>query len=193
VRLRRDGALDRTFAGHGMVEVNPSDRPRCGCFTGGFLARDRRGRLLVAGSLETRNGLARLKQSVVARFHTDGKLDRSFGDAGFARVSANTATYAAGLAIDQQGRIVLTGSSATAHPGHNDGPQSFTVIRLQPNGHRDPTFFGDGVFKSRFGGSAAIATNPQLDPSGALTVGGAVYHGLRQGRLVQHSLLVRFR
>jgi len=191
-QLRRDGALDRHFAGHGMVEVNPSARRGCGCFAGGFLARDGHGRLLIAGSLEARSGTSRHKRAVLARYFADGELDRSFDDGGFVRVGANTATYVNGVLVDREGRVILTGSSAAARPEHGDGPQSFTVIRLLPNGERDPSFFGDGVFKSRFGGSAATATQAVAGSGGDLVVAGAVYHGLRRGRLVQNPILVGF-
>jgi uncharacterized delta-60 repeat protein len=191
-RLRGDGRLDRSFAGHGLVEVNPSSRRGCACFTGGELARDRRGRLLVAGSLEALSGVSLHKQSVVARFLPDGTLDRNFGDEGFVRTLANTETSAKGIVVDRRGRIVVAGHSARAARSRSGGPGSFTVMRYLPDGRLDRSFFGDGIFKSFFGGAEAEATEPLIDGSGRLVVAGAVRRGVRFDHLSTQGLIVRF-
>jgi uncharacterized delta-60 repeat protein len=191
-RIRRDGRLDHSFAGHGLVEVNPSSRRGCACFTGGELARDRRGRLLVAGSLEALSGVSLHKQSVVARFLPDGTLDRSFGDEGFVRTLANSETSVGGIVVDRRGRIVIAGRSARAARSHSGGPGSFTVIRYLPDGRLDTSFFGDGIFKSRFGGVEAEATEPLIDATGRLVVAGSVSRGVRFDHLNTQGLVVRF-
>ena len=193
VRLRRDGRLDRSFAGHGIVEVNPSSRRACGCFTGGALARDRHGRLLIAGSLEALSGVSLHKPSVVARFLPNGRLDRGFGDRGFVRTFANSETSTKGIVVDPRGRIVVAGRSArAARSGKDGGPGSFTVMRYLADGRLDRGFFGDGIFKSLFGGAEAEATEPLIDGQGRLVVASAVRRGVRFDHLSTQSLIVRF-
>ncbi len=178
-RLRSDGRLDRRFAGHGLVKTNGSPDPGCRCTLGSSLTRDRSGRLLLVGSLESSNLVSLHRQVVIARYTPDGRLDRGFGRGGIVRTSVNSATYGSDIAVQRDGRIVVVGSSATAHRAANDGPTAFTVIRYLPNGRRDPTFFQDGVFKSRFGGIAADALDVLVDPAGRVVISGSVTHGVR--------------
>jgi uncharacterized delta-60 repeat protein len=179
VKLKPDGSLDHGFAGHGILELNPSARRACACFTRGYLARDSRGRLLVAGSLEETSGVSHHKQVVVARFAPDGRLDRGFGLQGFARLGTGTTTAASGLNVDRRGRIILVGSTAVAHPATEDPPTGLAVFRLTADGSPDRSFFGDGLFSSRFHSRAAGASNVVIAPDGDLLVAGVL---LRRSR-----------
>jgi uncharacterized delta-60 repeat protein len=179
VKLNPDGSLDHSFAGHGFVELNPSARRACGCFTRGYLARDSRGRLLVAGSLEETSGITHHKQMVVARIAADGSLDRSFAMHGFARLGTGTTTGASGLKVDHQGRIVLVGSTPTAKPDRHEAPTGLAVFRLLADGHPDHSFFGDGLFASRFHSRSAVASNLVIAPDGDLLVAGGLLRGSR--------------
>ena len=138
-RLSPDGSLDHDFAGHGLVELNPSSTRACGCFARGYLARDPRGRLLVAGSLEKESGVTH-----VARFEPDGRLDHTFADRGFARLGtgrrrvppASRSTDEAGSRSSVRPRPrALTAtthrpaspSSGCGRAGRSTGPSSTTV------------------------------------------------------------------
>jgi uncharacterized delta-60 repeat protein len=191
VRLNPDGSLDHDFAGHGIVELNPSSRHACGCFTRGYLARDAQGRLLVAGSLEEESGITHHKQIVVARFEPDGRLDRGFADRGFARLGTGTTTSASGIKVEAGGSIDVVGSTPTAHPDSPDAPTGLAVFRLRPDGTPDRTFSGDGLFTSRFHSRSASATGAVIAPDGDLLVGGLLYRH-RRARSVERGLVVRF-
>jgi uncharacterized delta-60 repeat protein len=190
-KLNPDGSLDHDFAGHGLVELNPSSTRACGCFTRGYLARDPHGHLLVAGSLEEESGVTHDKQIVVVRFEPDGRLDRTFADQGFARLGTGTTTSASGVEVDRGGRIAVVGSTPTAHPDRPDAPTGLAVFRLRPGGGLDPTFFGDGLFTSRFHSRAAFGTNAAFAPGGDLLVAGLLYRH-RRARTIERGLVVRF-
>lgn len=190
--LDGNGGLDRRFAGHGIVKTNGSARPHCHCSVGVDLARDRHRRLLVVGSLESTNGDSLHRQIVLVRYTPRGSLDRRFGRGGLVRTSVNTASYADGLTIQRDGRIIVAGSSARAHRGSNDGPASLALLRYLPGGRLDPSFFGDGIFESRFGGIEAVGLDPLIDRRGRLVVAGGVTHGVRFQHLATRGLLARF-
>jgi uncharacterized delta-60 repeat protein len=96
VRLRRDGALDRAF-GDGGISVSEVG------YGVHALALDRQGRIVTVGRTSS------LLDFVAARFHPDGRRDRTF---------AATVTNFGGVdtpfavAIQPDGRIVAVGASA---------------------------------------------------------------------------------
>ena len=96
VRLRRDGALDRTFGDRGTVVSDVGYGVHA-------LALDRQGRIITVG--RTRS----LLDFVAARFHQDGRRDRTFAatSADFGGVDTPFA-----VTLQRDGRIVAAGASA---------------------------------------------------------------------------------
>jgi uncharacterized delta-60 repeat protein len=121
--------LDPSFAGKGF-RVNPElGRIEVG--------EDARGRLLVAGGNEG--------ELLAARYLPDGRLDRSFGAGGLARVTlpgfASGPAAGAGVravAIQADGKLLIGGSFQFA-PRSGLG-RSAVLVRLKPNGALDTAF-----------------------------------------------------
>jgi len=121
-------------------------------------------------------GILVASEAEVARYAADGQLDPSFGRGGFLTVALpSVASFEiSDVAVDAEGRIVLTGTALVAS---GEGPASSmaTVVRYLPDGELDPGFGGgDGTFISRFGLPAAdgavVARQGAVSQSGAVTL-----------------------
>jgi uncharacterized delta-60 repeat protein len=135
VILRPDGALDRRFGRHGL-KVLPG---RSGFYFygeefGDPVAVDQRGRILIA---EPGKGLA-----AVRRLLPGGRLDRSFGTGGVARVGfGGQSTEGTSVAVQPGGKILVGGATGCADYGCTKAP---ALARLTESGHLDPGFGDDG-------------------------------------------------
>ncbi len=117
------------------------------------------GRILVAG-YEQYNPLAPV---IVARFNSDGTLDPTFGNGGWATASyaSNYSGITYGMVLQPDGRIVTAGYVAT--DVDND---DFCAARFNSDGTLDATFGGDGLVHYGFsenGDHAAHAIALQAD------------------------------
>jgi uncharacterized delta-60 repeat protein len=145
-----DGSLDSPF----------SEPPTYGRLSGGPAALQH-GKIVVAGSIR------HYKQTfpVVARYGTDGLLDKTFGRHGYAEFQRTQ--FAPGAVVTQNdGKILVAGYS-------NSGG---TVLRLLPNGRLDPSFGGRG-FVSLDPGASSLA----LQRDGKILVGGSTLDRLIGG------------
>jgi len=157
-RLRRNGALDRSFGGDG------TRRYRLG--SPGRLLLDRLGRMYVA----TEQGTVRLAPG--------GDIDRAFGKRGIATVSLTGEQSGVGLtAVDSHGRPLLAGT-LTFRPKHR-GPtgerlrRRFVVTRLDLTGEPDRAFGNRGFVVTGFGRfSNASARDGLIDDAGRLVLTG---------------------
>lgn len=163
VRFLANGRIDRSFGRRGKVmSLFDTTREAGGSYATG-VAFDRKGRILVAGFYAKRqtiqNGFA-----LVMRLTRDGRPDRSFGRRGVARIRVGGPMTPTGIAIQDDGRIVVAGSS--------DG--RFAVARLNPNGSPDRTFFKGGLYARPGSKVPGIATDVMIDSKGRIVaVGGA--------------------
>jgi uncharacterized delta-60 repeat protein len=146
-RYNRDGSLDTSFDGDGIV-VAPFRSAAA------HLLVQRDGKLLVAGLGE------------LIRFTADGSLDRSFGGDGRAQAGDVGAFEAA---IQPDGKILVIG---TVSPGRFP-TSDFGVARLTAEGRLDTTFGRDGSVVTAFSpGSDDQALDGVLLPDGKLVVSG---------------------
>lgn len=184
-RFHRNGFLDRRFGRRttpGRVVTPIFGKCRCTVTLGARF--DRKDRIVMAGwTLLYRNVKPRFW---VARFHANGKLDRSFGKNGkVVRLKSprafpvDMATEAGDLTIQRNGKIVV------ATNGGFDSPR-LTIYRFNPDGSPDRTFYGDGRLVQRLG-RTSNASSTLIDRKGRLLVGGGV---LRNGN--GHLLIERF-
>jgi uncharacterized delta-60 repeat protein len=128
-RLHRDGTLDRSFGSGGRTIVDFPTPPPC---TGTLdMAIDDHRRILVAGECYA----ADADVIHVARFTRNGKLDRTFGDGGFA--IAHDLLFGSALGVDSQNRPYVSGAVP-----RNEG---FAVARFTRSGHLDRSYGGNGV------------------------------------------------
>jgi uncharacterized delta-60 repeat protein len=125
-RYQTDGSLDPTFGGDGRVRAT---------FPGGMFVRavaiQADGRIVVAGS----SGSS-VTTFAVARFTTDGSLDRAFGDDGRVTTAFRRRAEAFDVAIQADGKIITLGTSGRR--------QRFALVRYNTDGSLDVGFGGDG-------------------------------------------------
>ncbi|HEY4110051.1 T9SS type A sorting domain-containing protein [Puia sp.] len=126
MRLNTNGTLDNNFAGNGKLAVGFGNQD----FASGIGLEPGTGAIVVAGITEPSAG----NQFAVCRVSTTGVPDNSFGAAGKVTIpwtgSAPMSTTGT-LAIQSNGRIVVTGTARTAPP--NNVPYMAT-IRLLSSG-----------------------------------------------------------
>jgi uncharacterized delta-60 repeat protein len=122
-RLNPDGSFDPTFNGNGRLGID----------AGGFdeadaVALQPDGRLVAAGSTSVTAAAA------VWRIAPNGSLDTSFDGDGTLRLDEGADAFFLGLALQPDGKIVLTGSTTV-----NDNGDA-VVHRLNPDGSVDAGF-----------------------------------------------------
>lgn len=113
------------------------------------------GKITVAGSVGS-------SFVALARYRGNGQVDRSFGRKGVVRTHLGTRLTAEDLALQKDGRLIVTGTSGIA--------PAFTVLRYQSTGDLDPNFGDGGVFRPFATESAAYAAAIQRD--GRIVAGG---------------------
>jgi uncharacterized delta-60 repeat protein len=178
IRLRKDGSLDTTFgtANDGTVDgvVNIDLGPGNDVGTG--VAIDRKSGKIVVSGYHTVSGSSNM---IAARLLKDGTLDESFGTAndgtpnGVVSISLGSGgDQANAVAVQQDGKIVLAGSSSSL------GTHNIEVIRLKKDGTLD-TKFGtgndgtpDGVVNIDLGIGDDIGKSVALTPDGRIVVAG---------------------
>src|ERR1051325_589532 len=150
------GDLDPTFGNGGKVATefhfaHPTD-----------VVVQADGKIVVCGTDESNTA-----EFVLVRYHADGSLDTSFGNGG--KVSTGLGqpfNYANGMAIQADGKIVVTGY-AGAH-----GPiRDFAIVRYETNGSLDTSFDGDGKVIIDMGGDN-FANDLAIQTDGKIVVVG---------------------
>lgn len=153
-RLNADGSMDNSFSSDGKTTVyldlggsaaNNQDEALC------VAIQPFDGKIVVGGYARTG---ATTQRFAVARLNADGSLDSSFGKQAFPSGSGSN-DYAAGVAIQSDGKIVVAGTSSI---NTTNGYHELAVIRLSTTGTLDSSFSGDG--------RATFSTDP-VGPTGA--------------------------
>lgn len=151
------GELDTTFNGTGKIRFGlkrGDDRA-----TGTATQSD--GKLIVVGS--TPNGDT---DFLVARYNTDGSLDTTFGNGGYAMTHFGRGEdYAMGVAIQSNGKIVVVGGCA----GQNE---DVCVARYNTDGTLDPNFGLGGKVVTPVTTSWEKAKAVAIQPDGKIVVVG---------------------
>ena len=163
-RYEADGSVDESFGEEGLaiLDLGPGDQLVS-------LAVQRNGRIVIAGDFAAEDEGS---DFVVARFHSNGTLDGSFGDQGMVTTGFNEFDDTAALAIAQNGKIIVAGTSAEF-----DGPDQAVFFRYNPDGSRDGSFGADGVaggFIGRDVGQNESVFDMALQKDGKIVVAGAI-------------------
>ena len=155
--LAAPGDLDPTFGNGGKVTTQFSFAHATG------VAVQADGKIVVAGTDESNSA-----QFVLARYHTDGSLDTSFGNGGKVSTSVGQPfNYAYGIAIQADGKIVVAGYAGGYGP-----TRDFAVVRYETDGSLDTSFDGDGKVIIDMGGDN-FANDLAIQPDGKIVVVGA--------------------
>jgi uncharacterized delta-60 repeat protein len=176
-RIDADGSLDTTFgAGTGKTTVAFDLDGGTGNDTASAVALQPDGKIVVAGTAQTPTGsvfaITRLLPDGTrdSAFNLNGKVTLGFGISG----AAAEADGASGIAIDDSGRIVVSGTA-----GYSDGTNAiseFAVARLLANGSTDANFHANGhttiAFDPGNGISSATALGLLLQRDGRILVTG---------------------
>lgn len=168
-RFSADGELDRSFASDGTAVTRfPGFEARASS----AIVTPYNGKVLVGGSRfpDGRDRLTDTPDVIVARYHMNGTLDESFGDAGIVVVPQHRAIgRASALAARPNGQIVVLAEAGVSR----DQTTITNLIQLLPDGRLDPSF-GDGgsTGGSIFGIAGSTTAGVELDESGAILIGG---------------------
>ena len=162
-RYRPNGSLDPSFGVGGVAVTDLVG-------TGFSVAIDRVGRIVIAG---TARGASGSTDFVVARYHSDGSPDGSFGGRRWVVTDFGGIDYARSVAIDSHGRGIVAAGQRGLDRGW------WVLARYMPDGSLDPSFSGDGKAITGFGavGSRARATSALIDSRNRIFVGGYLYGG----------------
>ncbi|MBI2204692.1 MAG: hypothetical protein HYU41_12655 [Candidatus Rokubacteria bacterium] len=172
-RYRPDGTLDATFGGGGTVRTVITFGPKASTFPGFVnrgafaLARQPDGRVIAGGATDR---LAGTVVFALARYLSDGRLDRTFGDGGTVATDFGAGSLAFAVALQPDGKIVAAGTTS--------GPNArFALARYLADGALDRAFGTDGRVITDFGSRGALAL--ALQPDGKLVVAGSANLGDR--------------
>ena len=161
LRYRSDGSLDPTFGGDGIVLNDPTPTYDDGLAVG--VEAD--GQIIVAGGA----GFDGPNETFVAlAFGPHGSLDPTFGGDGKVVTDLTPkADVPYGMAIQDDGRIVVAGSAA------QDGPDPrFALVRYERDGSLDPSFKGDGTVITNITPYGDGAYGVAIDPDGRIVAAG---------------------
>jgi uncharacterized delta-60 repeat protein len=153
-RFLPSGELDPSFSGDGVARTAVADRFR----SASDLSVQPDGRIVVVGWAGTPANTT----WGIARYKANGHLDRSFGGDGMVVTRVDWG-MALGVALQRDGRIVVTGYSALG----------LTVVRYLPDGRRDRSFGG---------GDGKVGGDPWGPPASTVTTGAIAIAG--NGKIV---------
>ena len=154
-RFRPDGQLDSTFGADGVASVNVAQGGKTAELARGVVVQST-GKVVISGTMEhdpaATGDPARDTDIAVARFDQAGKPDPTFGSGGVVKLDLSTGV-ADGSAYRGDTAWGLTGLAgdklavvgAQVGPGEGRRDLDFAVIRLSPDGTRDPSFGTNGV------------------------------------------------
>ena len=159
VRFNTDGSLDTTFDSDGirLIDIAGDNDTARG------IAVQSDGKIVVGGVA----AVAGNNDFAVVRLNADGSLDASFGTGGKITTAIGAgADEARGLAIQTDGKIVLTGYS------HNGTNEDVALVRYNTDGSLDTNFDGDGKRTLAIGSGYDVANAVALQSDGKIVVAG---------------------
>jgi uncharacterized delta-60 repeat protein len=139
VRYKGNGALDPTFGAKGKVRTSFGAGPPAMAWA---LALQRDGKIIAVGTAES----SETAYFAVARYKSNGSLDRSFGSGGKVETAfGNTASAsdAWAVAVQPDGKI-LVGGDLGYRDESGQSQLAIALARYRPDGSLDPSFGSGG-------------------------------------------------
>ncbi len=160
-RYNSDGSLDNTFGTGGLVTTD---------FFGGTsnaaaIAIQGDGQIVVAGYAQLTAGE---QDFALARYHTDGSLDATFGAGGLVTSDVGHNDSLTSLAIQPDGKLVAVGFA-----GSGSTFDDFAVLRYNADGSLDSTFGSGGVVITDFSGFGDVASAVVIQGDGHIVAAGS--------------------
>lgn len=165
VRYNTDGTLDKFFGNGGKVltdleNTNGSDFIKA-------LVRQPDGKIIAAGNANNVN-IELTSDAGMVRYEEDGDLDMTFGIGGIYIVSLGSKTDIYGIALQPNGKILLTGNSDVM-----GFEKRILLARFRPEGGLDTTFGNQGIITTGFTGDRESASSVLVQPDSKIVVAGA--------------------
>lgn len=164
-RYTPEGELDNSFAVNGKL-MGDYHQGNTG-FNATVIQPD--GKILVAGHTWNGNN----DDFVVARFNSDGSVDKNFGDNGRQITDFGALEEAKSILLQGDGKIVLCGNKRDGNNPYNI--YQFAAARYNSNGTLDKSFGVDGVSLISPFGRADICNTATLQKDGKIVMAGASY------------------
>jgi len=161
LRYGSTGAPDSSFGTEGRVLTD---------FFGGLdeadaVAIQPDGKIVVAGEAQVFNGNA--FEFALARYNTNGSLDKTFGDGGKTTTNIIFASRALAIALQPDGKIIAAGFTTNL----TQGPD-MAVARYKINGSLDDDFGTNGTVTTDFIGGTDIINALTLQSDGKIVAAG---------------------
>jgi uncharacterized delta-60 repeat protein len=161
VRFNTDGSFDTTFGTNGVVTFDNGNDERAYS-----VVQQADGKVLVAGG--SSDGI--LSSIALARFNTDGTLDTTFGSNGVGNYSGNYGAGANSVALQTDGKAVVTGY------GNTGSANAFVITRFNTDGTLDTAYGTNGATYVAYG-TSDYAYSVALQPDDNALVAGYSYSG----------------
>jgi uncharacterized delta-60 repeat protein len=176
VKFSPKGVLDTSFGSNGVATVNLA------LGTGGEISRgiafQSTGKIVVYGEGEhSQAGDARDRDAYLARFDTNGTIDRTFGSNGVANLDFSDGEVSGSAYIRDGHAAMVVGAndvlylSGTAK-GTGRLDTDFALAKLDANGRIDANFGDQGMFFLDLAGGTDTARGITLLPGDAILAGG---------------------
>ena len=164
-RYNPNGSLDTTFDGDGMLTTAVTAQSDYAI----RVAIQPDGKIVTVG--DAFNGTSDVG---VCRYLTNGTLDATFDGDGKLTMAVGPSDndYGRGLALQPDGKIVISGLAITA-----GGTFDFFVLRLNANGSPDTSFDGDGKVTTAIGSGHDFGTSVMVQSDGKIVLVGQTANG----------------
>ncbi|MBK9105841.1 MAG: T9SS type A sorting domain-containing protein [Saprospiraceae bacterium] len=163
-RYNTDGTLDKFFGNGGKVltdleNVNGSDFIKA-------MVLQPDGKIIAAGNANNVN-IELTSDAGMVRYEEDGDLDMTFGIGGIYIVSLGSKTDIYGIALQPNGKILLTGNSDVM-----GFEKRILLARFRPEGGLDTTFGNQGIITTGFPGDRESASSVLVQPDSKIVIAG---------------------
>jgi uncharacterized delta-60 repeat protein len=163
IRYNTDGTLDTSFDADGKATLDfggSNDQVHA-------LAIQGDGKIIVAGFTNINPGW----DFAIARFNINGSVDNTFDSDGMVTVNAGGEDYGYAVRIQNDGKIVIAGSSM------NNFLADFLLVRLNSDGSLDGTFGNSGKVLTDLGSDYDQCYSLGIQSNGKLVAGGVFHNG----------------